>query len=42
LFPEVRLLEAALEKHGRAGFLRRRIEADALMVRITNIKRQER
>ena len=33
LFSEVQLLEAAIAKYGRSGFLRRRVEADKLMVR---------
>lgn len=33
LFLEVQLLEAAIAKYGRSGFLRRRLEADRLMVR---------
>lgn len=33
LFPEVQLLEAAIAKYGRSGFLRQRLEADELLVR---------
>ena len=33
LFREVQLLETAIAKYGRSGFLRRRLEADELLVR---------